>query len=70
MYPTMDDITMDKSVGVTQEPHAHYLLPYFNMGECSDSQSRVSYAHHTLREHAPDPSKCLILHFANNFAQT
>ena len=26
--------TTGKSVDVTQEPRAHYVLPYFNMGEC------------------------------------
>ena len=49
MYPTTSQrtiniFTTDKSVGVTQEPRAHYLLPYFNMGECSDSRNTFGAA--------------------------
>ena len=36
---TINIFTRDKSVGVTQEPRTHYLLPYFNLGERSDSHS-------------------------------
>ena len=36
---TINIFTMDKSVVVKQEPHAHSLLQYVNMSECSGSLS-------------------------------